>query len=144
MQKWLLGNHNSSPAKAERKDLTSRPFILGKAAIQEQKTWAWRRKTGTQCNFQNLSIVRCCIWFCMISEVQPLLSLLVTCLKQWISSTALDANAVIRYTHHSTGYLKTVQWLFWRVENPFVIVTFFFFLREKGRIHFAFTHLVRL
>lgn len=82
-----------------------------------------------------LSIVRSC----MIPEVWPLLSLLFTCLKQWISSKSLDANAVIWYTHHSTCYLKTVQWLFWRVENPFVTVTFFFFLREKeGRIHFAF------
>jgi hypothetical protein len=51
LQKWLLGNHNSSPAKAERKDLTSRPFTLGKAAIQEQKTW------GLSGEKQELSVI---------------------------------------------------------------------------------------
>lgn len=40
VQKWFLGNQISFPAKAEReKDLTSRPFILGKAAIQKQERW---------------------------------------------------------------------------------------------------------
>lgn len=40
VQKWFLGNQISFPAKAEReKDLTSRPFILGKAAKQKQERW---------------------------------------------------------------------------------------------------------